>query len=172
MRSKDLKSFIGKLVKPHGLWGYIYFHYYGKDLSILKEYKGFYVGEDYTFKLKQLFEKANRLIIQFDQCSNRNEAESLRDKEVYVLETDLPSLEEGEHYLYQLEGLNVLNTEDKLLGIVEGTIGTKSNEVLVVKNTDNSIDDKERLIPYIKSEVVKEISLDKGYVLVDWPEDF
>ena len=172
MRSKDRKILIGKLGKPHGVRGYIYFHYYGKDLSILKEYKGFYVGEDYTFKLKQLFEKANRLIIQFDQCSNRNEAESLRDKEVYVLETDLPSLEEGEHYLYQLEGLNGLNTEDKLLGIVEGTIGTKSNEVLVVKNTDNSIDDKERLIPYIKSEVVKEISLDKGYVLVDWPEDF
>ena len=172
MRSKDRKILIGKLGKPHGVRGYIYFHYYGKDLSILKEYKGFYVGEDYTFKLKQLFEKANRLIIQFDQCSNRNEAESLRNKEVYVLETDLPYLEEGEHYLYQLEGLNVLNTEDKLLGIVEGTIGTKSNEVLVVKNTDNSIDDKERLIPYIKSEVVKEISLDKGYVLVDWPEDF
>lgn len=172
MRSKDRKILIGKLGKPHGVRGYIYFHYYGKDLSILKEYKGFYVGEDYTFKLKQLFEKANRLIIQFDQCSNRNEAESLRDKEVYVLETDLPSLEEGDYYLYQLEGLSVLNTDNKLLGIVEGTIGTKSNEVLVVKNTDNSIDDKERLIPYIKSEVVKEISLDKGYVLVDWPEDF
>ena len=66
MRSKDRKILIGKLGKPHGVRGYIYFHYYGKDLSILKEYKGFYVGEDYTFKLKQLFEKANRLIIQFD----------------------------------------------------------------------------------------------------------
>ena len=172
MRSKGRKILIGKLGKPHGVRGYIYFHYYGKDLSILKEYKGFYVGENYTFKLKKFFEKANRLIIQFDQCNNRDEAESLRDNEVYVLETDLPSLEEGEHYLYQLEGLNVLNTENKLLGIVEGTIGTKSNEVLVVKNTDNSLDDKERLIPYIKSEVVKEVSLDKGYVLVDWPEDF
>ena len=29
-----------------------------------------------------------------------------------------------------------------------------------------------RLAEDIKSEVVKEISLDKGYVLVDWPEDF
>jgi 16S rRNA processing protein RimM len=68
--------------------------------------------------------------------------------------------------------LSVLNTDNKLLGIVEGTIGTKSNEVLVVRNTDKSIDNKERLIPYIKSEVVKEINLDNGYVLVDWPEDF
>ena len=68
--------------------------------------------------------------------------------------------------------MSVLNTDNKLLGIVEGTIGTKSNEVLLVRNTDKSIDNKERLIPYIKSEVVKEINLDNGYVLVDWPEDF
>lgn len=172
MRSKDRKILIGKLGKPHGVRGYIYFHYYGKDLSALAEYKGFCVGEDDTFKLKKFFEKANRLIIQFDECNNRNEAESLRDKEVYVLETDLPSLEEGDYYLYQLEGLRVQNTDNKLLGIVEGTIGTKSNEVLVVRNTDKSIDNKERLIPYIRSEVVKEINLDNGYVLVDWPEDF
>jgi 16S rRNA processing protein RimM len=51
-------------------------------------------------------------------------------------------------------------------------MGTKSNEVLVVHGCKESIDDKERLIPYIKQEFIKEISLEENYIIVDWPEDF
>ena len=94
------------------------------------------------------------------------------NKEVYIHEENLPSLKDGEYYLYQLEGLKVRNLENKILGIVQGSFGTKSNEVLIVQSTKDSIDDKERLLPYIKPQVVKEISLDQGLLLVDWPDNF
>ena len=74
--------------------------------------------------------------------------------------------------MYQLEGLIVKNLENKFLGNVKGTIGTKSNEVLVVESSNDSIDDEERLIPYVKPQVVKEIKLKEGFILVDWPENF
>ena len=99
MRSKDRKVLIGKLGKPHGIKGYIYFHYYGKEISLLTNYDNFLDSDANTFKLEKMFEKSNRLIIKFEESNDRNFAESLRDKEIFVSEQDLPSLEEGEYYL-------------------------------------------------------------------------
>lgn len=172
MCPQSRKILIGKLGKPHGIKGYIYFHYYGEEISNLKNYKDLYLEGSSSMELEKMFKKSDRLIIKLKECSDRNSAEELRDKEVFVKENDLLALEQGEYYLYQLEGLIVKNLENKFLGNVKGTIGTKSNEVLVVESSNDSIDDEERLIPYVKPQVVKEIKLEEGFILVDWPENF
>jgi 16S rRNA processing protein RimM len=172
MRSKDRKILIGKLGKPHGIQGFVYFHYYGKDLSTLKGYKDLYIDDFPSARLEKMFEKRDRLIIKLSACDSRNTAEELRNKEVYILENNLPDLKKGEYYLYELEGLVVKNLDSQILGEVKEIFGTKANEVLIVKNTDESIDDKERLIPYVKPQVVKEILLEEGIILVDWHENY
>ena len=172
MCPQSRKILIGKLGKPHGIKGYIYFHYYGEEISNLKNYKDLYLEGSSSMELEKMFKKSDRLIIKLKECSDRNSAEELRDKEVFVKENDLLALEQGEYYLYQLEGLIVKNLENKFLGNVKGTIGTKSNEVLVVESSNDSIDDEERLIPYVQPQVVKEIKLEEGFILVDWPENF
>ena len=65
-----------------------------------------------------------------------------------------------------------LEVDQRSFRVVQGSFGTKSNEVLIVQSTQESIDDKERLLPYIKPQVVKEISLEEGLMLVDWPDNF
>ena len=172
MRSKDRKILIGKLGKPHGIKGFVYFHYYGKDLSTLKGYKDLYIDDFPSARLEKMFEKRDRLIIKLSTCDSRNTAEELRNKEVYIFENNLPDLKKGEYYLYELEGLVVKNLDSQILGEVKEIFGTKANEVLIVKNTDESIDDKERLIPYVKPQVVKEILLEEGVILVDWHENY
>lgn len=170
MRSTDRKILIGKIGKPHGVKGFVYFHYYGKDISNLLTYDKLYIEDDSTFELDKVQQKSNRLIIKLVGFNNRNLVENFRNKDVYVDENDLPLLDEGEYYLYQLEGLVVKNLENKILGEVKGTFGTKSNEVLVVESTEDSIDSEERLLPYVKPQVIKEINPDEGFILVDWPE--
>ena len=172
MRSKDRKILIGKIGKPHGIKGFVYFHYYGKEVSNLQLYDKLHVEDISTFKLDKIQQKSDRLIIKLVGCDDRNLVENLRNKDVYVNEDDLPPLDEGEFYLYQLEGLVVKNLEHKILGEVQGTFGTKSNEVLVVKSTEDSVDSEERLLPYVKPQVIKEINPDEGFILVDWPENF
>ena len=140
--------------------------------EIVDDISEMFIDEVDTFKLETMFEKSNRLIIKFKESDNRNFAESLRDKEVFVLEDDLPSLDDGEYYLYELVGLKVVNLDNKTLGVVKGSMGTKSNEVLLLEGTSDGIDDKEILIPYIKPQVIKDINLVNKYLLVDWPEDF
>ena len=114
----------------------------------------------------------NKAIVVLRQSYDRNSIENLRNKDIYILEADMPELDPGEYYLYQLEGLAVLNLQGVNLGKVDGILGTKSNEVLVVESTTASIDDKQRLIPYLKPQVVKNIELEESVIIVDWPEDF
>jgi len=172
MRSNDRKILLGKLGKPHGVKGFLYFHYYGEDKSALQIYSAMHLEDKESLHLEKTFEKSDRLIVKFKGHNDRNAAEKLRDKEVFIFEEDLPALEEGEFYLYQLEGLLVKNLQNIILGKIKGSAGTKSNEVLVIQGSAESIDNQDRLIPYVKPEVVKEISLTKQLVIVDWPEDF
>ena len=163
---------LGKLGKPHGVKGYLYFHYYGDDVNNLDSYDSFQTEDGLNLKLEKKFEKSDRLIIKFESFNDRNSIENLRNKDIYILEADMPELDPGEYYLYQLEGLAVLNLQGVNLGKVDGILGTKSNEVLVVESTIASIDDKQRLIPYLKPQVVKNIELEESVIIVDWPEDF
>lgn len=172
MRSQDRKILIGKLGKPHGVKGFCYFHYYGSDISVLKSYENLIINESESYKTEKLVEKQDRLIVKLTGCNDRSAAEKFRDKDVYILEEDLAPLEDGEYYLYQLEGLSVTNLKGINFGKVEGVLGTSSNEVLVIRPSEFSIDQEERLIPYVKPEVVKEIDLESCSIVVDWPESF
>jgi 16S rRNA processing protein RimM len=49
---------------------------------------------------------------------------------------------------------------------------TGSNDVLVVQATAGSIDQRERLIPYLPGEVVQNVDLDSKRMVVDWDPEF
>jgi 16S rRNA processing protein RimM len=51
---------------------------------------------------------------------------------------------------------------------VDYLIETGGNDVLVVKPSDDSIDDRERLIPYLPDDVVTRVDLEQGVIEVDW----
>jgi 16S rRNA processing protein RimM len=111
------------------------------------------------------------LIAHIAGVDDRTLAESYRGLEVSVRAGQLPALEEGEYYWYQLEGLRVWCTEEGrrvLLGEVDHLIETGANDVLVVKACEGSIDDRERLIPYLPGDVVTRVDLEQAVIEVDW----
>ena len=85
---------------------------------------------------------------------------------------ELPQLPEGEYYWHQLEGLDVFTTEDECLGKVHHLIETGSNDVLVVRATDASIDQRERLIPYLPDQVIRSVDLAGSRLVADWDPEF
>jgi len=103
---------------------------------------------------------------------DRNQAETLRGFEIWVDRSLLPTLEGGDYYWHQLEQLLVVNEQQEQLGRVSHLLETGANDVLVVVPDSDSIDDTERLIPYVEGSVVKEINLATGKILVDWPADY
>ncbi len=105
----------------------------------------------------------------------RTDAELLRGTEIWVPKTDLPVLGAGDYYWHQLQGLQVWCDHEGqrlLLGEVDHLLETGANDVLVLRPCDGSIDERERLIPYLPDDVVLSVDMDDRSMTVDWhPED-
>jgi 16S rRNA processing protein RimM len=43
---------------------------------------------------------------------------------------------------------------------------------MIVRPVENSIDKEERLIPFVKEQVIKQVDLDENIIRVDWEKDF
>ena len=68
-------------------------------------------------------------------------------------------------------GLKVIASE-QLLGAVDHMIETGANDVMVVRRCEGSLDDRERLIPYLPGDFVQDIDLQSGTITVDWDPEF
>ena len=68
--------------------------------------------------------------------------------------------------------MSVKNLDNVDLGKIKEILETNANDVLVIEPTENSVDEKERLVPYIKDNVVKEINKKDKTILIDWSEDY
>jgi 16S rRNA processing protein RimM len=106
------------------------------------------------------------VIAKLESCDDRDAASKLIGSDIALRKEQLPTLEKDEYYWTDLEGLKVITIEGQELGQVDHLIETGANDVLVVKG------DRERLIPYIREQVVTRIDLENGIIEVDWDPEF
>ena len=86
----------------------------------------------------------------------------------------MPGLDEGEFYWRDLIGCRVeLSSDDETLclGLVDHLIETGSNDVLVVRPSEQSIDDRERLIPWLEGDVILDVDIESQRICVRWHPD-
>ena len=171
-RSEDRRIPLGIFGKPFGVKGYIFLRYYGDNQENIKNFDGIYIDEWLSLEIEDVLISNKKLSIKLKGIEDRSKAESLRNKEAYILESDLPPLEEGDYYWYQLENLKVINEQNELLGIIDHLMPTGANDVLVVQPAEGSVDNDERLIPFLKEEIIIKVELLNKTVYVKWPKDF
>ena len=112
------------------------------------------------------------LVVNLKGIDDRNKAEELVDFEISIASDALPELEDGDFYWHQLEGLQVVNQEGQLLGKVDHLLETGSNDVMVVKPCAGSVDQRERLLPYLPGQFVIKVDLETQVMQVDWDAEF
>ena len=113
-------------------------------------------------------------IAKFAGVDDRNSAELLRGHSIEIPESSLPGLNDGEFYWRDLIGCRVeLSVDDKnlSLGCVDHLIETGANDVLVVRPTEDSIDDRERLIPWLEEDVIAAVDIGSQRISVRWHPD-
>jgi len=169
------KILVGKISAAYGLKGWVKVHSYTDPKEQIFAYEPWTLktgSRTQALKLSKGKEHGKGLVVLAEGFETRTEAESIIGNEIWVERQLLPTLAEGEYYWHQLEGLKVINQTGEMLGKVSHLIETGANDVLVVAATLDSIDDRERLIPYVEKEVVLNIDIDDETILVNWQADF
>jgi len=170
---------VGKAVKAHGVQGALKVLTYGETLGEMEAGEKLFSiegGAQRQLTLASLrpkgvptagasIETQKRVwIAQFEEIESREQAEELAGKDLFIDKDRLPGLPPGEYYHFQLIGLLVETIEGKPLGSLKAVLATGSNDIYVVENGG-----KELLIPAIE-EVVREVDLPNGKLVVDLPE--
>lgn len=159
---------VGRIGRAHGTRGAVRVVAWGETLATRvlgdKLYLRSPTGEIRELTLEEFSCHQRNWLARFAGVTTRDVAESLTGQELFLPEDQLPQLEEGEYYHYQLVGLQVETTDGASLGIVRKIIPTGSNDVYVVEK-----DGREILIPAIE-DVIVSIDLEAGRVQVALPE--
>lgn len=173
--SDDQYVVLGKLTSPYGVKGWLRVYSYTSPIDGILDYPEWmlrHAGGIETRRVKQGRRQGKGLVASLDGVASREQAESLAGAEVLLPKDTLPELAPGDYYWYQLEGLRVVTLDGARLGRVSYLFETGANDVMVVVGDAESIDDRERLLPFLPDQVVRDVDLDAGIMTVVWDPDF
>ena len=108
-------------------------------------------------------------IVAFEEVETREAAEALRGYVLEVEASQLPSLEAGEFYPFDLVGLTVRVPDGTAVGSVSDVVESPAHALLVVALGDsfesNDVGAREVMVPFV-DEAVPTVDLEAGYVEV------
>ena len=161
---------LGEILRPHGIKGEVRMRIVTDYPERLPELDSVYIGKSATDKdiarlgLKRVRFNKNYALLTLEGCCNRNEADRLRGKVAMVDIDDAAPLEDGEYYLFQLIGLQVV-AGDETVGRVKEVLQTGANDVYVVEGGKYG----EVLIP-AHAETISSIDFDAEVITMSLPE--
>lgn len=112
-------------------------------------------------------EQGKGMVATLPGVADREQASALVGTEIWVLRSALPQPKPGEYYWADLEGMDVVNVEGVAFGQVSHLFATGANDVLVARDGE-----RERMIPFVLEQYVKQVDLDARRIVVDWDPDF
>jgi len=169
---------VGKITSVFGVKGWVKVYSYTTPIENIFDYQPWTVktpSGDKSVKVDQWQKHGKGLIAHIAGVDDRDIAQQYCQSDCVVAQERLPALEEGEYYWSQLTGLRVVSTyngEPEFLGKVQRLIETGANDVLVVRGCKGSLDDKERLIPYVPEQYILKVDVAGNEILVDWDPEF
>ena len=165
----------GHVSTAFGIKGWVWVHALTDPVSNIFGYQPWYLKTRDGFRPVKVLEwrtQGKGVVARLDLAPDRNAAEALKNAEIWVPKDALPELEEDDYYWSDLIGLEVRTEAGQILGVVDGLMETGSNDVVVVKAVTGSMDDRERVIPWLPGSVVKNVDLAGRVITVDWDPGF
>jgi 16S rRNA processing protein RimM len=165
---------LGKIVSVHGVKGSVKVYSFTEPLTNVLNYPRWTLRREGEVKQVELAGgrlQGKVLVATLKGLDDREVARTFAGFEICVPRSELPDLSDGDFYWYQLEGLKVIDQNGQLLGKVDHLFETGANDVMVVKPCIDSLDGRERMLPYTE-QCVLSIDLSAGEMRVDWDADF
>jgi 16S rRNA processing protein RimM len=161
---------LGVCVGAHGVHGDVRVKLHNPESELLFECERVLLREAGSGEVREVELGGCRwhkdlLLVELSGVDGRDAALSLRGAELYVPRSALPELDEGEHYLIDLIGLQVRRTDGSVVGEVRDVIDYPAAQVMCVPVEGGTLE-----IPDLPPYVV-ETRVADGYVVVDALED-
>jgi 16S rRNA processing protein RimM len=169
---------VGRITAVYGVKGWVKVHSYTEPQENLFEYHPWFLKTKHGVKKIEIDDArphGDAFVAHIVGVDDRDLAMQYTAADIAIERDLLPELDEGEYYWSQLEGLVVFTQYEgtrQRLGVVSKIMETGANDVLVVAADAESIDKRERLIPYVPEQFVLSVDLNAGEMLVDWDPGF
>lgn len=166
---------LGKITSVFGIKGWVRVYSYTDPMENLLNYPSWQLklaGKTQVLRKLDGRKHGKGLVAKLEGIDTPEDARLLAGAHILIDQASLPDLPEGEYYWNQLVGLTVVNLAGNNFGQVASLLETGSNDVLVVKPTSSSLDQQERLIPWLIPQVIQEVDLATQIITVDWDADF
>lgn len=171
MTTAGRRVLIGRIVGLYGVQGWLKIESFAEPRMRIFDYQPWLLGAAPGAE-REISGAKGRLqgkgmVAHLPGIDDRDQAAALIGTDIHVAREQLPPPAKGEYYWVDLEGLEVVTTDNVELGRVSHLFATGANDVVVVR--DGS---RERLIPFVQGSYVRSVDLSAGRMVVDWDPEF
>ena len=156
---------VARIITPHGVRGEVKLQPLTDFPHRFAETESLLLADGTRMILESARLQRDTVLAKFKGMDTPEAWIPFRRQELFITEDALMPLPEGQYYIHQIIGLEVVDESGAVQGTVGDVLQTGSNDVYVVKSSD----DKEILLPAIDT-VVKRIDLPAGRMIVVLPE--
>ncbi len=171
------KVIVGRVSGLFGVSGWVKVYSYTEPREFIVSYRNWFIGSDKSWQPYEVAEGKRHgkgVIVRVSGIADRDQAAELVGSDIAVDRDAFPDSGKDKYYWIDLIGLNVATVDGRELGKVAGLMETGANDVLVVEEIVEGAAkaERQRLIPFVTGEVVRDVDLDGGRIVVDWDPDF
>jgi len=171
MSESGRRVLIGRIVGLYGVQGWLKIESWAEPRMKIFDYQPWLLntapGVETQIAGAKGRQQGKGMVAQLPGIDDREQAAALIGMDIHVGRGQLPPPGKDEYYWVDLEGLEVVTTEDVVLGRVSHLFATGANDVVVVRDGE-----RERLIPFIQGSYVRSVDLSAKRMVVDWDPEF
>ena len=158
---------IGIITSVNGVKGYVKIKNYTESHDDLANFDNIFDDEGRIYKISLISQKKDCVVAAIEGVNSRNEAETLRNRKLYIKRSSLPEVAEEEYYHADLVGLEAKYGDGSVFGTVIGVMNFGAGDILELHDASMN---KSVYYPFSK-QFVPEINISEKYIIITQLEE-
>ena len=151
---------IGKIVGAFGIRGEVKVYPYTDRPERFRELETVLAGDE-EFRVRGVRYQKNLVLLRLEGVEDRNQAEALRNRYLTIDREHLRELDEDEYFVFDLIGLEAVDTEGKHIGRVTDVIQNSAQDLYEIE-----VDSGNRYLVPAVYEIVADIDINSGIMTI------
>ena len=123
---------VGKIGRPKGTKGLLRLHCFLNDNRDINQFQKFYLEDETIIKVKLVSFDSKSPLVTINDIGDRNQIEWYVNQYIYLHKEKLSPTDENEFYFHDLEGLDVADQQNEIVGKVESVVNFGAGDLLEI----------------------------------------